>query len=134
MEGVGKHLFQKHIRPNGPCLSLYHDDEARERDWDIEVCEPIIIEMGETGRVRVRILPEVASMACVIHKGPFLTIGEAYEAVMKWIDMNGYRICGPGREVYLREAKPNKGDEKILVSQSDPDTVTEIQFPIEKAG
>ena len=56
--------------------------------------------------------------------GPFVSIGEGYEAILKWIDSNGYKICGPSREVYLRPA--NSG------SQTDPDTVTEIQFPVIK--
>jgi effector-binding domain-containing protein len=64
-------------------------------------------------------------MACVVHHGPFTTIGEAYTAIMKWIEANGYRCVGPVREVYLREAEN--------VSQTDPNTVTEIQFPVEKA-
>jgi effector-binding domain-containing protein len=68
-------------------------------------------------------------MACTIHHGPFVTINEAYAAIGKWIDANGYRICGPAREVYLREARRS---EAVGVSQTDPDTVTEIQFPVEK--
>jgi effector-binding domain-containing protein len=59
-----------------------------------------------------------------VHHGPFITIGEAYEALIKWIGENGYHVVGPGREVYLREAE--KGN------QNDPGTVTEIQFPVEK--
>jgi effector-binding domain-containing protein len=74
--------------------------------------------------VEVRELPPTETMACVVHHGPFITISEAYEALIKWIGVNGYHIVGPGREVYLREAK--EGD------QNDPDTLTEIQFPVEK--
>jgi effector-binding domain-containing protein len=74
--------------------------------------------------VKVRQLAGAATMACVVHHGPFITIGQAYEALMKWIGENGYHIVGPGREVYLHEAKA--GD------QNDPNTLTEIQFPVEK--
>jgi effector-binding domain-containing protein len=42
--------------------------------------------------------------------------------MLKWIESNSYEISGPTREVYLRPA--NNG------SQTDPDTVTEIQFPV----
>ena len=118
------HLAAQHVRPVGPCLSLYHDDEYKEEDWDIEVCEPIEGSLLESVRVTVRQLLEVETAACVVHHGPFVTIGEAYDALMKWIGASGYHIVGPGREVYLREAKG--GD------QNDPDTVTEIQFPVEK--
>src|SRR5512133_887685 len=33
---LGEYLAQRHVRPAGPCFSLYHDQEYRERDWDIE--------------------------------------------------------------------------------------------------
>jgi DNA-binding transcriptional MerR regulator len=118
------YLAAQRVQPAGPCLSLYHDDEYKEKDWDIEVCEPIEASLLETERVKLRQLPGVESAACTVHHGPFVTIGEAYEALMKWIGENGYHIVGPGREVYLREAKGS--------DQNDPDTVTEIQFPVQK--
>jgi DNA-binding transcriptional MerR regulator len=118
------HLAAQHVQPAGPCLSLYHDDEYKEKDWDIEVCEPIEGSLSETERVKVRQLPGAESAACVVHHGSFFTIGEAYDALMKWIGENGYHIVGPGREVSLREAKG--------ADQHDPDTLTEIQFPVEK--
>lgn len=118
------YLAMHRVRPNGACFTLYHDEEFKERDWDLEVCEPIVDELTESRRVKVQTLP-AASMACTIHNGPFATLREAYNAIGKWIDASGYRITGPCREVYLRPAKNG--------SQTDPETVTEIQFPVEKA-
>jgi effector-binding domain-containing protein len=127
------YLAKHNVHTIGPCLTLYHDDEARERDWDIEVCEPIDGELPESSRIKVRTLPAVETVACVIHAGPFVTIGEAYEAVMKWIDANGYRMVGPSREVYVRPSAPIEAGGALASSQTDPQTVTEIQFPVEKA-
>jgi DNA-binding transcriptional MerR regulator len=121
---LGGYLALQRVRPTGACFSLYHDDEYKERDWDIEVCEPVEGELPATQRVSVYSLPPVSNMACVVHHGTFTTIGQAYDAMMKWIGENGYHIVGPAREVYLREAKNG--------SQTDPDTVTEIQLPVEK--
>ncbi|MEW6030168.1 MAG: MerR family transcriptional regulator [Chloroflexota bacterium] len=118
------YLAMNRVRASGACFTLYHDEEYKERDWDLEVCEPITDALTESKRVKVRSLP-AATMACTVHNGPFVTINEAYTAIGKWIDANGYRINGPCREVYLKEAKNG--------SQTDPDTVTEIQFPVEKA-
>ena len=118
------YLASQRVRSNDACFTLYHDEEYKERDWDIEVCEPITDEVAESRRVKVRTLP-AATMACTIHNGPFATLNEAYTAIGKWIDANGYRILGPSREIYLRPAKNG--------SQTDPDTVTEIQFLVEKA-
>jgi effector-binding domain-containing protein len=123
---LGSYMAQERVRPVGPCFSLYHDEEHKDRDWDIEVCEQIADELPPTKQVKVYSLPAVETMACVIHAGPFATIGEAYDAVLKWVDENGYRIVGPCREVYLRTAQPDG-------NQDDPGTVSEIQFPVEKA-
>ena len=118
------YLAMQHVHSSSPCLSLYHDEEYKERDWDIEVCEPISEDVPPGKHVVVQMLPSVDTMACTIHEGPFVTIGEAYDAVMRWVDENGYQIIGPLREVYLKAAKHG--------SQTDPGTVTEIQVPVEK--
>ena len=117
------YLAMNRVRPIGACFTLYHDDEFKERDWDLEVCEPIDNDLTESKRVKVRTLPTV-TMACAMHNGPFVTISEAYNAIGKWITDNGYRITGPCREVYINPSKNG--------SQTDPETVTEIQFPVEK--
>lgn len=123
---LGGYLAMNRIRPNGVCFTLYYDDEFKERDWDLEVCEQIDVDLKESKRIKVRTLPAIDSMACTIHHGPFVTIGEAYNALGQWITANGYRITGPCREVYL--APSDNG------SQTDPNTVTEIQFPVEKTA
>ena len=90
---------------NGACFTLYHDDEFKERDWDLEVCEPI--DYGARTRPTCQgadAARRECHLACTIHNGPFATIGEAYNAIGKWITDNGYRIVGPCREFYLRTA------------------------------
>lgn len=115
--------FLRHhqITPTGPCFTIYYSEEP---DVDTEVCEPVGELPPPDNRIRTHELPGVPSMATVIHKGPFLTIGEAYTAMLKWIEANDFQISGPPREVYLNPA--DKG------SQTDPETITEIQFPIDK--
>ncbi|HUV28740.1 MAG TPA: MerR family transcriptional regulator [Anaerolineales bacterium] len=109
------------IQPQGPCFTIYYSDEP---NIDTEVCEPVSGSILEDPKVNHRQLSGVDTMATVIHKGPFISIGEAYAAILKWIEVNQYRINGPSREVYLRPAANG--------SQTDPETVTEIQFPVEK--
>lgn len=93
----------------------------------IEACMPLAESLPAGQRVKVYDLPGAEKMACVVHNGPFSTIGEAYDAIAKWIDQNGYQIVGPGRELNLR--LPER-----LGDQNDPNTVNEIQFPVQKAG
>jgi DNA-binding transcriptional MerR regulator len=125
-ELMGAFERQKGARMIGPPMAVYHDGEFKERDWDIEVCMPIVDEMTPDGRMKVYTVPGFDAAACVVHTGSFLTIQDAYDAMAKWIDDNGYQIAGPWREVNLRPPEPPG-------NQDDPNTVTEIQFPVRKA-
>lgn len=117
-------LVRNKIKSTGPCLTLYHSDEPK---IDAEVCEPIAegISLPKNTKAQTRELPAV-EVAAVIHHGPFNTLSESYEAVLKWIEANGYQINGPGREIYLQPPAE-------MGSQTDPDTVTEVQFPVMKS-
>jgi len=117
-------LTQNQVKPTGPCFTLYHSDEPK---IDAEVCEPIAKggSLPQHPRVQIRELPG-DEVAAVIHHGSFTTIGKAYEAVLKWIETNGYQINAPSREIYL-QPPAEMGD------QNDPETVTEVQFPVTKS-
>jgi len=124
---LGSYMARQHVQPVGPCFTLYHDEDHKDRDWDVEVCEQISAELAATKRVNVYSLPGFDTMACVVHAGSFATIGEAYDAILKWVDENKYQVVGPAREIVLREPQPQN-------SQTDPGTVVELQFPVEKVG
>ncbi|MEW6143010.1 MAG: MerR family transcriptional regulator [Chloroflexota bacterium] len=108
----------------GAPVALYHDLEFKERDADVEIAMPIRGDITVTGRLKMHELPAVASAACTIHKGSFDQVGDAYKALMSWIEANRYQMAGPAREVYLQGPGPGV----------DPSSyVTEIQLPVEKA-
>ncbi len=125
---VYAYLGQQRAQFNGPCLAIYHDPEYTECDVDVEVCQPIAGSASGNARVKVRELPAVETMASVVHKGPFNTINGAYDALMTWVQANGYRIAGANLEIYLQTGSGGQ------VRQDDPSYVTEIQFPVEKVG
>ena len=114
------YLQQIKSAPVSACLTVYHADEP---EIDAEVCEPLGRAVPESSRVKVHTLPGVEAAASVIHHGPFATLPEAYNAIWKWIEVNGYRVVGPVREIYLQEPRQ-------IGDQNDPSTVTEIQFPV----
>jgi DNA-binding transcriptional MerR regulator len=121
------------IEPLEPCFCIDHDPEYKDRDHDLEVCffvsdavvkrvqEDLVIEPPAV----IRQLPAVETMASLIHHGPFLTLPNAYQDMLHWLGENGYRICGPNREIYIQA-----GEGKVR--QDDPSYITEIQFPVEK--
>jgi effector-binding domain-containing protein len=114
-------LGLQHITPNGPCFTVYHSEEP---EIDAEVCEPLDRIIDSQGDIRSYNLPGFETVASTIHHGPFITIGQAYEALIQWIEANGYQFAGPSREIYLNPAGNG--------SQTNPATVTEIQFPVRK--
>ncbi len=129
------YLARHAANPIGPCLTIYHDPEYKERDVDLEVCEPLATEASAEGRAHVYELPGTETAACLLHFGGFQNVGETYNALMHWIDANGYRIVGPNREVYLRAVVCQPTDVKYpaeYLTDSDANRVTEIQVPIEK--
>ncbi len=108
----------------GPSFAIWHDVEYRETDIDAEAAVPIDRSIPAHGRVKVYELPGVVTMACVVHHGSFDTLSLAYNALLSWIQDNGYRIAGPAREYYLQASEP--------IAQDDPSYLTEIQFPVER--
>lgn len=119
------YVFQNGGKPSGPCLTVYFDEEYKERDVDLEVVQPVEGSLSSGGRVRVYDLLAVPTMASTIHTGPYSGFSDAYGALMQWIAANGYRIVGPNREIYFR----GPGDEGV----APEDFITEVQFPVIKA-
>jgi effector-binding domain-containing protein len=105
-------------------VAIWHDEDSKTGDIDGEAVVYLKQPVPEGDRVKVHELPG-ATMASVVHKGAFNRFSQAYEAVLKWIETNGYKVVGPNREVYLYCPEP--------VRQDDESYVTEIQFPVEKS-
>jgi DNA-binding transcriptional MerR regulator/predicted transcriptional regulator YdeE len=127
-EALGPHVGEAlgpHPGESGQTLVLWYDNEFKERDFDGAAAFLLRCRAPESGRMRVHELP-AATMAATIHHGSYNTIGEAHEAILAWIEANGYRIAGPDREVYLYNKPPIRLD--------DPSYITEIQYPVEKAA
>jgi len=74
----------------------------------------------EVERVHVHTLPAVEMMACTIHHGDYDLLGQAYEALLRWTEANGYEADGTNRHLYLQTG-----------GVAD-DNITEVQFPVQK--
>lgn len=69
-------------------------------------------------------LPEIQA-ACIYHKGSYNEFPRTYAVLLKYIEENGYEICGNIREKYI-DGVWNKDSEKEWLS--------EIQIPVVKVG
>jgi DNA-binding transcriptional MerR regulator len=111
----------------GAPLVIFHDPEFKPENLDVEVVIPLPGPGGQAvpldgGRqLAAGRLGGVEAAACLLHAGPFDTIAQSYEALGQWIELNGYQIAGPPREVYLRAPDDDGG------------ALTEIQWPVARA-
>ena len=117
-------LSKYHLAPSGPAIAIYYDEEYRESDVDVEMVAPVASgEIPTDERVQIRTVKGYASVASLVRRGLYDDFAPEYQALIAWIRVNDYRICGPNREIYLRGPGEEIVPEKYL---------TEIQFPIEK--
>jgi effector-binding domain-containing protein len=79
-------MEQHGVKSVGPCLTIYHDPDHRERDVEVEVCEPVDRRLAEHPRIRVHELPAVEIMTSVVDEGSYAGFVETYAVLLGWIE------------------------------------------------
>lgn len=123
--GLFRELFAYQMRHRVTATvwaSIWHEREFRERGIDVEATIGVDGPVPADGRVTGRTLPAEETMACVVHQGAPTEIGEGCEAILLWIEANGYRLTGPERVVMLERG-----------GVDGRDSVVELQFPVSRA-
>ena len=105
-----------------PGMAIYYDAEYRERELDAEAAAPLARPLPGTPRTAVHKLPDVETMACVVHQGDYKGLPGVHNTLMAWIEVNGYRVAGPNRDVRLQGPEPGLDAASY---------VTEVQFPVQ---
>ena len=105
------------------CFNIYHDGEYRETDVDVEICEAVTEKKADSAMLTFKVIDWVENAACVLHKGPYEGFPNAYNAVLKWVENNGYELIDNPRESYI---------DGVWNKDSAEDWLTEIQFPVSK--
>ncbi len=122
---VNEYIDKKGGKRTIPCMMLYHKgwwDLDSSSILEVEVSEPVTKSFPGNEAVKVYELPEAERMVCIVHKGPFSTIGKTNEALYGWIKQNNYTVSGPLREIY------HKGE---WMTEDPEEYITELQIPIE---
>jgi predicted transcriptional regulator YdeE/DNA-binding transcriptional MerR regulator len=119
--------------PSLPSLAIYYDADFHDQEIDVEAAQPLaprppaVARLSarplNASRLQVHELPAVASMASALHQGGYPSLGDAYRALLTWVEANDYRVTAPAREHYLRGVQ----------SGAPPDQwITEVQLPVQK--
>lgn len=119
-------LAENDIAPAGPQLAIYFDEEYTPHDVDVAVAVPVKVPLGtklpEESRTQLDDLPGDL-MVSLVRTGPWDDFRPAYQAIMAWVEANGYEISGPNREIHLLGPGSGVPPEEYQM---------EIQFPIQK--
>jgi AraC family transcriptional regulator len=120
-------LAEAGFLPAGPPSRVYFNTPGQVPDqelkWELRVpIAGICDSSGPDGRgLGFRCLEE-ATVASIIHRGPFSNIGDTYDKLKSSIASKGYHVAGPCEEVYLTEP-----------GNTPPVEIrTEVRFPVKK--
>lgn len=105
------------------CFNIYHDNEYREENIDIEVCEAVTEMKEDVGDLKFKCFAEVPEAVCTMHKGSYANIPKAYAAAIKFVEDNGYEIIDSPRESYI---------DGLWNKEREEEWLTEIQIPVKK--
>jgi len=112
------------VKIAGPGLTIFHSSpsEMDSQTAVFEVCLQVESPPKGDGRITVKELP-ACTVAYVTVKGPYDQIPAHYTELHAWLDVEGWELTGPPREVYIKRPDAAGG--------GDPNEfVTEIQFPV----
>ena len=104
------------------CFTQYLEPGFQEAQILVEVCEAVTEKKADRERLRFRTIPEIRA-ACIYHKGSYRDFPKTYEVILRYIEENGYEICGNIRESYI---------DGVWNKDSEDEWLSEIQIPVVK--
>lgn len=102
------------------CFTHYLEPGYKEEHVLVEACEAVTEKKEDTETVKFKEMPEIQA-ACVYHHGSYNDFPRTYSAILKYIEENGYEICGNIREKYI---------DGVWNKESEKEWLSEIQIPV----
>ncbi|HML36415.1 MAG TPA: GyrI-like domain-containing protein [Bacillota bacterium] len=101
---------------------LFTGGEYREKNVGIEFCDAVTAFGKDTGEYKFRGEGSFTAL-CILHKGPYRGLAEAYDFAYRWMEQNGYQKSGCPR---------NSAIDGFWNREREEDYLTEIQIPVER--
>jgi DNA-binding transcriptional MerR regulator len=119
-EAVLQRIEAQALIPMRPSVHVYYDVEAE--NIDLFIGAPVMALPATIADLICERLAGEQQVACVLHRGDYAAIQNAYVALHMWLATSGYRVSGPCREIYHRSPRDSTDVTSYL---------TEIQLPIQ---
>ncbi len=104
------------------CFTRYLEPGYKEEQILVEICEAVAEKKADRDCLQFRTIPEIRA-ACIYHKGSYRDFPKTYERILRYIEENGYEICGNIRESYI---------DGVWNKDSEEEWLSEIQIPVVK--
>lgn len=108
---------REQLELTGTVIAIYHDEGFDPEESDIEVALGVKDEARATRRL------DGGAMAVTTHIGSYSGLADAYGALSRWVQENGWQLRGAPYEIYLKNS---------LTKTPINEWETKIFFPIEK--
>lgn len=105
-------------------FSVYHDEEYKEKDVDVELCAVVKKSGKSTEKFIFKNTEPLPAVASTMVYGEFSNIAEVYLEFAKWLSVNSqYKMQAQSRQIVHRGPWNEEDPQKYLV---------EIQIPLDK--
>lgn len=113
---------RNHVKVTGPIMFLYHGEEYKETEADIEIVLPVSGRISaEDPKMEIKTLPAIKAIS-VIYRGPYPGVEAGFSQIFSYARENNLETLSPSRELYFNS--PEEVPEE--------DLMTEIQVPIKE--
>jgi effector-binding domain-containing protein len=116
-EAIIRHLDEIGEKPAGPAFAAYFNMDME--DLDVEMGFLVSRPLDGQGEITSSAIP-AGKQVSYLYKGPYPEMGPVYEAMLQWINENGYTPNGTAYEFYFNS--PMEVPESELL--------TKIVFPL----
>ncbi len=113
-------LKEKGIPPVSAPITLYHAHDGQSKTMDLQAGFFIANAIEDSGEITCGELP-AGDVAVALHRGPYEQLGQAHEAVAKWVSEQNRESSCPCWESYIND--PGEVKDPALFE-------TEIYYPL----
>ncbi|MDD3797292.1 MAG: MerR family transcriptional regulator [Lachnospiraceae bacterium] len=113
-------IFKNGLKPAGPVMTFYLDEEFNHEHAEVEVCVPVAPDKCLDGIEGIKKIQPGLCAFCT-YRGVYSKLGKAYAAVLKWIGENKYEISSSPFDCYMNSPQDIKNPEELI---------TQVWFPI----
>lgn len=120
---LAQYAKEQHLTISDQTFTIYHDEDYREKEVDVEVCTYVEETRNDDGDYKFYHTEAVPYMATTMVYGDFTNIAGVYQSFAKWLNKNSnFKMGNTSRQIVHRGPWNENDPKKYLI---------EIQIPLQ---